>query len=446
MMETRLQGLTHLAFTPLSSASLCVFRILFGLVNALGVVRFISKGWLEELYVEPLYHFRYFGFEWVPVPSELALKWIFAGLFVSSLGVMMGLFYRLSIVSFFVLFTWIELIDVATYLNHYYLVSLIAFLMIWMPANVRYAIDTYLPFKSHQRTVPSICLVVLRMQLGITYVFAGIAKLNYDWLVSAQPLTIWMRRFETVPVLGGLLVEPASAYAMSWSGALFDLCIPFLLVSRKTRLPAFCIALVFHSLTGLLFNIGVFPIVMMVAITLFFPPEWPDTLFGRTILPDESSQRFETSNWIVGLAGCYMLVQLLLPLRHWLYPGSSAWTEQGYRFSWNVMRIEKTGMVEFIIRDPRDGVERRVYPRDRLTTLQVKMMATQPDLILAYAHELAGEFARIHGVRPEVRVDSWAALNGRRSQRFIDPDVDLAAFKRGWAHKFWILPLNIGNK
>lgn len=105
------------------------------------------------------------------------------------------------------------------------------------------------------------------------------------------------------------------------------------------------------------------------------------------------------------------------------------------------MRIEKTGMVDYIIHDPVNGEEWRVFPRASLTPLQYKMLSTQPDLIQSYAHHLADTYAIEIGRRPEVRAESWAALNGRRSQRFVNPEVDLAATPRSTAPKTWVLPL-----
>ncbi|MDB4973087.1 MAG: Vitamin K-dependent gamma-carboxylase, partial [Myxococcaceae bacterium] len=135
----------------------------------------------------------------------------------------------------------------------------------------------------------------------------------------------------------------------------------------------------------------------------------------------------------------YALVQVLVPLRHFLYPGNVLWTEQGYRFAWNVMLIEKTGWATFRVVDRATGRQRQVSPRSLLTRPQTKAMSTQPDLILAFAHELARR-EHIEGRDAAVYCDAFVVLNGRAPQRFIDPAVDLAHEHESFANKRWIMP------
>ena len=40
-------------------------RILFGALMFASLVRFWANGWIEKLYLEPLFHFSFYGFEWV---------------------------------------------------------------------------------------------------------------------------------------------------------------------------------------------------------------------------------------------------------------------------------------------------------------------------------------------------------------------------------------------
>ena len=185
----------------------------------------------------------------------------------------------------------------------------------------------------------------------------------------------------------------------------------------------------FHLATWALFNIGVFPWVMIGAATIFFGYGWPrrfvpSRLLGsRAWLAPPPAARVA----LIGLLAVHFTLQLALPLRHVLYRGDTQWHEQGFRFAWRVMLREKTGMVEFRVAEPHTGRRWRVSPSEELTPQQVKMMAVQPDLLLQYAHHLADRF-ECSGIGPvEVRADAWAALNGRPSQRLIDPSVDLAA-------------------
>ena len=82
-----------------------------------------------------------------------------------------------------------------------------------------------------------------------------------------------------------------------------------------------------------------------------------------------------------------MLFQLTFPFRHLLYEGNMFWHEQGYRFGWRVMLMEKAGYAQFKIED-KDGRTMEVRNADFLTPVQEKMMSTQPDLMIQYAHFL----------------------------------------------------------
>ena len=120
---------------PVSPYSAAMFRICFGLLGLLAVVRFAAHGWISDLYIEPAHHLSYFGFEWVQAWPSWGMYLHFALLAAASLGVALGYRYRLSVAAFFLLFTYVELIDRTTYLNHYYLVSLLSFVMIWLPLD-----------------------------------------------------------------------------------------------------------------------------------------------------------------------------------------------------------------------------------------------------------------------------------------------------------------------
>lgn len=122
------------------AASLAVFRFLFGLIMAISIVRFWYNGWIEKLYLLPEMHFHYSGFEFIQVPGQWTYL-LFIICFISAIGVSVGWKYRISILVFFLSFTYIELLDKTTYLNHYYFVSVMSFLLMFLPAQVNYSVD-----------------------------------------------------------------------------------------------------------------------------------------------------------------------------------------------------------------------------------------------------------------------------------------------------------------
>jgi hypothetical protein len=312
----------------------------------------------------------------------------------------------------------------------------------------------------------------LRAQIGLVYVFGGIAKLKPDWLIDAQPMQIWLSANTDVPLLGGLFAAPWMAYAMSWAGAAYDLSIVPLLLWRRTRPVAFAAVVVFHLVTMRLFQLGLFPWIMMASSLVFLPPDWPRRAWARiaarlpgrrdrTAAPPASVPAAAVPaaaapaapaapsparrRLVLALLGAYFAFHVAMPLRHLLYPGDVLWTEQGFRFSWNVMLMEKDGSVDAQVVEPSTGRRWIVPPTAYLTRYQAKMMSSQPDMILAFAHIVAAEF-RARGVRdPEVRVDAVASLNGHRRARLVDPTVDLAREVDGLQPKPWILPRRSGE-
>ena len=278
----------RLLTAPVDPSSLALFRILFGVMMAAGMLRFMALGWVSELYVLPTFHFTWELFPWVrPLPGAL-MHLLFAALALLACGVAAGFCYRASIVLFFLGFTYVELIDKATYLNHYYLVSLLAGLLIFLPAHRALSIDVWRRPALAARTIPSWTVNLLRFQIAVVYVFAGLAKINTDWLLEAQPMRIWLAARSDIPFAGQLFTQPWVAYAFSWFGAVYDLTIVFFLIWHRTRLAAYVTVIVFHAMTAVLFPIGMFPWIMIVATSIFFPPDWPRAWFKGGVTPAAS--------------------------------------------------------------------------------------------------------------------------------------------------------------
>lgn len=427
--------------SPADPLVLGVFRIAFGLVMAAAIVRFIALGWAEVLYVQPTFHFTYPGFGWVrPLPlwGLNALLAVAAG---SALLLAIGWRWRLWLTTFLVSFTYIELIDAANYLNHHYFVVVLGLLMLALPMGA-----ALVPGQCDRLSVPTWTVWALRMQIGLVYFFAGVAKLNPDWLIDAMPLKIWLAARGGMPVIGPLLDVWWMPWVMSWGGALFDLSAPFLLALRRTRPFAYMVAIFFHAATYVLFNIGVFPFIMMAAALVFFEAdEWRRLGIGRRTwsrprLP--STPRLARPALLV--AGL-LVVQLAAPLRHWLYPGDRLWTEEGYRFSWHVMVAEKTGSTTFFVTDPASGQRWAISPSDELSQLQDKQMSFQPDLIWQYAQHIERRFQEAGYEDVEVRSEAYASVNGRPSRLLIDPDADLTQVSRSLGPKGWIMPNPLHN-
>ncbi|HYP86937.1 MAG TPA: HTTM domain-containing protein, partial [Polyangiaceae bacterium] len=341
-----------------------------------------------------------------------------------------------------------------------YLAALLAWLLALSPAARHGSFDAWLWCKlrpSGSKRPPQVArvwLYLFRTQVGIVYVGAGLAKLQPDWLLHAQPLRIWLAASAELPVLGRLLAIDGVPLLLSWLGFLFDLTIVGWLSVARTRPYAYAVVLAFHALTRLLFPIGMFPAIMALSALVFFTPGWPRALGPRfglfppgappfELRPSSPPDRFVVKAGLA-LAGLYCAVQLLVPLRCLAYGGNVLWHEQGMRFSWRVMVRAKGGSTTFVVENRGEKKIWYVAPAEYLTPLQESEMSSQPDLILQLARHIKRDMDR-RGLGPVVvRADSRVSLNGRRGAPFVDPSIDLAALSDSWAPLPWILPAPVG--
>ena len=415
------QRLAH----PTDIASLAFVRVMFGLLMFIETLRYIFAGWFNTYWIQPEFHFTYWGFGWVAPPSIIGMALIALSMATISILLMLGKFYRISAIAFFCIWTYLFLLERTRYLNHFYLIMLLSLIFCFISPH-RTKIG-YLPFWQ---------LFLLRAQIMLVYVFAGIAKCTPDWL-RGEPMRMWLAERENFPVLGHLFHHDWMVYGFSYSGLLLDLLVAPLLLWRRTRLPAFILLCSFHLLNVGLFSIGIFPWTMMAITTLFFAPDWPRRFFKRAAAP-ASAPTFPLSRITLPLIVLYLVVQCLVPLRHHLYPGPVGWTEEGHMFSWRMKLRDKTADSEFLIRDAITGAEWLDFPQDRLEYWQYRKMSYQPDLILQYAYYLQEVMAEGGYPNVEIYCTANCSLNGRPNALLIDHQVDLTAQKRSISPKSWI--------
>lgn len=446
-MTTLFIRLQRYLSSSVSIAPLVVYRLLFG-----GLVLY-AWGWswakddLTVRYLDPQFFFKYYGLEGLSFVGETGLYVLYGAWLLAGIGIVLGLFYRIAMGTFFLVFSYLHLLDASNYINHYYAISLLAFLLWMAPAHAACSLDVRRKPNLYQPQIARVFITILQAQVAVIYFFAALGKINEDWLLRGMPLRIWLLQSQDFPVLGAWFKEYWVALLASWCGFLFDLFIVLGLSFRRTRVIAYAGVLVFHGLTGALFNIGLFPWVMITSTVLFFAPTqqqgWLDSLgipIGAKKMPKIAPF---WQGWVYIFA-LHLCIQVALPLRHWvLYTGNPRWTEEGYRFSWWVMLVEKEGFATFEIKDTTTG---RIWEANNLaflTPFQEKRMAVRPDHILQFAHYLADVYQEREQLetRPEVRAVVYVTLNGRVSQLLIDPTVDLATLSNSWCQKPWILPL-----
>ncbi|MDQ2824856.1 MAG: HTTM domain-containing protein [Verrucomicrobiota bacterium] len=445
-----LERLRKRAFGSVDIASLVFFRIAFGLLMAADVWRYYANNWVATRWLEPRFLFKYYGFSWVqPWPGHwLYVHWI--ALAVLGLFIAAGFFYRVSAAIFFLSYTYFFLLDEAWYVNHTYLICLFSFLLVFLPAHRAFSIDAWLKPQLHSQCAPAWTLWLLRFQMGIVYFYGGLAKLlSSDWL-QGEPMRQLLGRRTDFPLFGRFFRDEWMVYLVSYGGLLLDLLIVPFLLWRRTRMPAFCLALAFHLTNARWFPIGIFPWLAIAATTLFFSPSWPRRIVQRFRHVNDFTG---PKNWkplslnkqrlVLALIAIYAAIQVLAPLRHFLSSGGVEWMCSEHRFSWRMMLVSHYTRAFFYVTDPNTGATARVPPARFLSYRQCGLLAYLPDLPLQAAQYLAVVMPR-RGPKP-LRVEAriFVAINGRPPRLYLDPNVDLAAEPRPFLFRpRWLLRID----
>jgi len=442
-----LDGLTHHLFSPIDTASIAVFRMLFGAIMVWEVWRYFAYGWIDSHLIGPELFFSYPGFHWVKPWPGTGMYWHFAALGVLAVLIAIGLFYRVAMALFLVGFTHVFLIDQARYLNHFYLVALMAFLMLFVPAARIWSVDSLFARRGRQAQVPTWSLIILCAQMEIMYLYAGLMKIDRDWL-RLEPLGTWLAGNAELPLIGPLLLNDAVVAAAAYGSIALHLLGAPLLLFKATRLWTFLVYCVFHGLNALFWNIGIFPWFTIAATLLFFPPDWPRRLLGRTAtawtapLPWPPYARTPSPlmrGAVTACVGAWIALQVAIPLRFLAYPGFVSWHEQGHQFSWQMMLRDKDGMAVFLIRDPDSGRSWLAEPSEYLTERQVRTMVGRPEMLRLFAHHLERIWRDRHSTgNVAVHALTAVSLNGRPSRPLVDPERDLTEIAFSMRPADWI--------
>ncbi|MGU3495875.1 HTTM domain-containing protein [Xanthobacteraceae bacterium A53D] len=431
---------------PVSGQSLAVFRILFGALILIDCWRFVLHDRLWRYWVAPEFHFTYAGFGWVVPLPEPWLQVAWGALALCAVLVMAGLFYRPAIVLLTLLFSYFFLLDKAEYLNHFYLVLLFAALLCVVPAARVWSLDA-LRRRCGPRTVPYAAIWLMRAQLEIVLIFAGLVKLTPDWL-AGEPLGLWLRPQADAFPLGVLFQYDWVLIAASWGTIALHVLGAPLLLWRRTRLAMFATYCVFHLLNANFFNIGIFPWLTMAATLLVFAPDWPSRLAARLGLrpvpepaPLHASPPARFSSALMVLMAIWGAVQVALPLRSLAFPTEVRWAGDGHRFSWR-MRIYDRQAEGYFQVIGQSGQTWTVRPEDWLTPRQSATMLTRADMIHQFANHVGDRWrAAGHGA-VKVHAHVLKSLNGRPPQLYVDPAVDLAAVELNlFGPDPWVRPL-----
>ena len=429
-------------FTRIDNSALIVFRVFFGALLALEAFGAIFSGWIKRTLIEPQVTFNFIGFDFLqPLPGN-GMIWYYAFLGLLGIFVMLGFRYRLSIALYAFLWAGVYLMQKSSYNNHYYLLMLLCFLMIFLPAHRYFSIDVKMNPQLKKISMPRWVWLLVVLQMWIVYTYASIAKIYPDWLDGTLPALLMERR-KDYWLVGAFLQQHWVHMSIAYFGILFDLLIIPLLLWKRTRIFAFLAAIFFHLFNSFIFHIGIFPYLALAFTIFFFPREKVRRIFLRQKPPYQDNEVIVPPyrKPLLIFFGIWFAIQLTLPVRHWFFEDNVLWTEEGHRLSWRMMLRSKSGRIEYKVvprSQPRDTVY--IKNSDYLTRKQELAFASKPDMIWQFAQRLKKRFAG-KGHEVSIYVDSKVSVNGGEYKTFIDPKTDLA--KEKWSHFShtpWILP------
>ena len=426
-------------FKAIDNSPLVVFRIFFGFLVACESFGAILTGWVKRILIDPQVTFSFIGFEWLKPLPGFGMYFYFIAMGVFGLAIMLGYRYRIAIISYTILWAGVYFMQKTAYNNHYYLLLLISFLLIFLPANSYASLDVRQNRIKEENTMPYWISLLFIIQVTIVYVFASIAKFYPDWLDGTFTRNL-LADSTNVITLKKLFLQKWFYLFIAYMGIIFDLLIVPLLLFKKTRMLALLASLTFHLFNAIFLEIGIFPFFALTFALFFYEPETIRSVFLRrktSIETDNGHSNYYGKKIVYFLIIPYLIIQLLLPLRHHFIEGDVLWTEEGHRLSWRMMLRERNGFIHIRIKDLKTGEESLYDYRKNLTDKQIQNLATKPDFIWQYCQYITKEFK---GKDIAIFINCKNSINRKEYKTLIDPKFDMAKAKWDYfRHNEWLL-------
>jgi len=450
--KLRLDKIVPYLLEPQSVLSMALLRIALGVCVMFQAYRKGARVFSGTAEQDGL-AFVYQLFEWVKYSPDQAELLAFCW-FVSGLAFAAGFMFRVTAPICTLLTIYQFLISPEAYLNHEYMAVIFLLLMSVGPSHHRLSIDRLI--WRFPGFAPRYHLLTLRIQTEIILVYAGLVKINADWL-QLQPLSNWLIDLQDLFFLGSLWNQQWAVAVGAYGIILLHVFGAPLLFFRRTRLWIFLLYIPFHLTNAMIFLIDIFPWMTIAATTLFFEPDWP----GR-VLAAVSARIRQVRDWsyhaieqtavmhqpgrldlmLLSFYTLWLFMQIVIPTRPMLYPGPVAWTGEGHRFSWRMMLDRKTcPTMLFVITDQNSQVFFVVNPKTLMFTPKVERICREPDHILRLAHQIRERHIEDFHLPENTRIYAviMKSVNYRAASLYADPTVDLGQEKLSFKHYSWIL-------
>ncbi len=424
-------------FKQVDNSALIVFRIVYGFLLACEAFGSIATGMVNRQFIEPKFTFTFIGFDFLePLPgSWMYVLYISMG--IAGIMIMLGFKYRLAITYYAITWTYVYLLQKSSYNNHCYLLMLLNYMMILLPANRAVSIDSRdRPSITRHHMSRGVYVFIISL-LFIVYAYASVAKFYPDWLDGSFPRYLMSTRGKDWEILQNDWAHEAIKYF----GLTFDLLVIPLLLWKPTRWFAVIASIFFHLFNSIVFQIGVFPYLALSFLIFFFTTQQVHRWFlpKKDFYDEEEVIVPQYRNWWIGGSTIFLIIMFLLPLRHWTIKGDVFWTEEGHRLSWRMMLRSRSGHATYSVVNKATGKRTLIKLSDYVSNKQYMSVQTKPDFIWQFAQKLKDEYAK-KGEDIEVYVQAYVGINGRKLKPFTDPTVDLAATPWNFfEHNDWIM-------
>lgn len=430
-------------FTEVDNSPLVLFRMFFGFLIVAESLGAILTGWVRRAFIEPEFTFSFIGFEWLqPLPGD-GMYYYYILMAFAGLSIALGYYYRAGALVFAILWTGVYLMQKSHYNNHYYLLVLLSWIMVIMPAHKRLSLDVKFGRIVKSETCARICIKFFVVEVAMVYIIASLNKVYSGWL-AAEPISIWFKMKRNLPIIGDLLQSEWMHQFVAYGGILYDGLIIPLLLFKKTRKFGLLLSIFFNLFNSAVFQIGIFPYLMIAFSLFFYQPEQISRFFFRKRLPanEKVFQGSAALRKLIYYSFIFLMVfQVFLSVRHHLFKGNVHWTEEGHRMAWQMMLRSKSGYGHYEIVNNLTKDREEVDPKKRMSRKQAARLSYQPDMTWQYSRRLQKEYAAKGWTDISIYFNGKVKLNKRPSAPLIDPKVDL--LKVDWErfkHSDWINP------
>lgn len=416
----------------IDNSGLVLFRVLLGLLIVAESFGAILLGWVEAVFIQSKFTFNFIGFDFLQVLHGEKMYSYFFVMGILGLLITFGLFYRLAMIAFTVMWTAVYLIQKESYNNHYYFLILICIIMIFLPANGKLSLDSKLFPKIKQTKIPRWMPYLLIFQLAILYFYAAVAKLYPDWL-NGTFSKILLNGITQRQFFLDIFNQKWFLLFYAYAGIVFDLLIMPALLWKKTRKFAIIASFGFHLFNAYTLRIGIFPFLALSFIVLLYdsiPLKFLNE--KQEILPKKNFNAAFFRLFFVP----FFIVQIILPLRHFFIKGDVLFTEEGHRLAWRMMLRERKGTLNIKIVDQKTGVFHYHNYASELTSKQIKVLSNSPDFIWQYCQKIKKEAKKPISIFVECEV----SINRRPYYKLIDEKIDMATAEFDYfGHNDWVL-------